>query len=158
MFTEYPAAGIISGTGVRQNGRDWRDLMTENRFSAANQGPAFGKILMRLFAQTKTNVRQSRHMPDDAEKRHPLGITIKGRYFEHCVSNEREICPRYLDLNKRGGNYETYQYITDTGESIVCENCRQNELPSEATYLGIASEIVKKRLRTGTTTSRKTDI
>jgi hypothetical protein len=33
-FTEYPTAGVISGAGLRLNGRDWRDLMTENRFSA----------------------------------------------------------------------------------------------------------------------------
>ena len=95
-------------------------------------------------------------MPDDSEKHHPLAIALKGRYFEHCVANEREQCPRYLKLNKHGGNYETYQYFIDTGESLICTNCKNNELPSEATYLGIASEIVKKRLRAGATIEAQT--
>jgi hypothetical protein len=90
-------------------------------------------------------------MPDDSEKHHPLAIALKGRYFEHCVANEREQCPRYLKLNEHGGNYETYQYFADTGESLVCLNCKHNEQPSEATYLGIASEIIIKRLRDGAT-------
>jgi hypothetical protein len=52
MFTEYDVAGITSKTGLRPNGTGgWRDLMAKNQFTAANQGPAFAKILMRLFAQ-----------------------------------------------------------------------------------------------------------
>jgi hypothetical protein len=90
MFTEYDIAGVISRTGLRANGRDWRDLMTKNQFSAANQGPEFAKILMRLFAQIETSARKSKQMPEDPEKMHPLSTTLKGRYFEHCVANERE--------------------------------------------------------------------
>jgi hypothetical protein len=77
----------------------------------------------------------------------PLSITLKGRYFEHCVVNEREQCPKWMGLNRRGGIYETYQYFADTGEPLICKNCGFNEQPSEDTCSGIASEIVKKRLR-----------
>jgi hypothetical protein len=52
----------------------------------------------------------------------------------------------------RGGTYETYQYFADTGEPLICKNCGFNELPSENTCSGIASEIVKKRLRDGAAT------
>jgi hypothetical protein len=57
-----------------------------------------------------------------------------------------------MGLNKLGGNYETYQYFADTGESLICKNCGFNELSSENTCSGIASEIVKKRLRDGAAT------
>jgi hypothetical protein len=151
MFTEYDVAGVINKTGLRPNGTGWRDLMAKNQFTAANQGPAFAKILMGLFAQIETSARQSKQTPSDSEKHHPLSITPKGRYFGHCVANEREQCPRYLKLNEHCGNYETYQYFIDTGDSLICSNCRNNGLPSEATYLGIASEIARKKLRDGAT-------
>jgi hypothetical protein len=139
MFTEYDVAGIIHKTGLRPNGTGWRDLMANNQFTAANQGADFTKIMMKVFDMIETNVM--------SEKYHPLSTTPKGRYFEHCVVNEREQYPRWMGLNKRGGTYETYQYFADTGESLICKNCVFAEQPSEDTYSGIAPEIVKKRLR-----------
>jgi hypothetical protein len=68
--------------------------MANNQFTAANQGADFTKIMMKVFDMIETNVM--------SEKYHPLGITPKGRYFEHCVVNEREQCPRWMGLNKRG--------------------------------------------------------
>jgi hypothetical protein len=147
MFTEYDTAGIIYKSGLRQNGTGWQRFMENHQFTAANQGPAFAKIVMKVFAMIETNARQSRQMPGGPDKYHPLSITPKGRYFEHCVANEREQYPRWMELNKHGGNYETHQYFADTGESLICKNCVFGEQPSEDTYSGIASEIFEKRLR-----------
>jgi hypothetical protein len=137
---------------LRQNGTGWQRFIENHQFSAANQGADFAKIMMKVFAMTETNVRQNKQMPEDSEKYHPLSTTPKGRYFEHCVVNEREQYPRWMGLNKRGGTYETYQYFADTGESLICKNCGFNELPSENTCSGIASGIAKKRLRDGAAT------
>ena len=63
MPTEYDIAGICERTGLRPNGTGWRDLMKENQFSAANQGPTFGKILMRLFSQIETSEKVSKQLP-----------------------------------------------------------------------------------------------
>ena len=105
MFTEYDVAGICERTGLRPNETGWRDLMRENQFSAANQGPAFGKTLMRLFSQIETNERVSKQMPQDSTKMHPLSAVLKGRYFEHIVSNEREGCPRHLSRRLRSTKF-----------------------------------------------------
>jgi hypothetical protein len=50
------------------------------------------------------------------------------------------------------GPNETFQFSPDTAESIVCDNCSPADIQhiNEAAFLGIASEIVKKRLRDGT--------
>ena len=141
MFTEYDTAGIIYKTGLRQNGTGWQRFIENHQFSAANQGADFAKIMM-----IETNVRQNKQMSEDSEKYHPLGVTLKGRYFEQCVANERDQCPRWMEINTRGGNYETYQYFPDTGESLICQNCNVADV-SEDTYSGIAPGIIKKRLR-----------
>jgi hypothetical protein len=146
MFDEYDTAGIIYKSGLRPNGTGWQRFVEDHQFTAINQGPAFSKIVMKGFAMTETNARQLRQMPGDSEKYHPLSATPKGRYFEHCVANERDKCPRWMEINKRGGNDETYQYFADTGGSLICQNCNFGDV-SEDTYSGIASEIVKKRLR-----------
>jgi hypothetical protein len=123
MFTEYNVAGICEKTGLRPNGNGWRELMRDNQFTAANQGPEFGKTVMRLFSQIETKVRVSKQMPEDSTKYHPLSAILKGRYFEHIVSNEREVCPRHLRLNghraANNGPYETFQFFPDTRHSRI---------------------------------------
>ena len=102
MFTECDTAGMIWKTGLRQNGTGWQLFIENHQFPAANQGADFTKIMMKAFATIETNVRQNKQMSEDSEKYHPLSIALKGRYFEHCVVNEREQCPRWMGLNKRG--------------------------------------------------------
>ena len=75
MFTEYDTAGIIYKSGLRQNGTGWQRFMENHQLTAANQGPAFAKIMMEVFAMTETNAWQFRQMPGDPDKYHTLGIT-----------------------------------------------------------------------------------
>ena len=162
MFTEYNIAGIPERTGWRPNQTGWANFMKENQFSATNHGPEFGKIVMKVFSRIETGARVSRQMRDDPIKYHPLSVILKGRHFEHIVANEREACPQYFRLNEdqvaRNGAYETFQFFPDNNESIVCLNCSPNDIQniSEATYSGIASEIVKKKLRDGTVSNAQT--
>jgi hypothetical protein len=118
MFDEYDTAGISHKAGLRPNGTGWQRFVGAHQFTAANQGPAFSQIVMRGPAMTVTNARQFRQMPDDSGKWHPLGVALRGRYFEQCVANERDQCPGWMELNKRGANYETYQYFPDTGGGL----------------------------------------
>jgi hypothetical protein len=59
-----------------------------------------------------------------------------------------DIGQQTMDLTRRSN----FSPTPDTAGSIVCDNCSPADIQhiNEATFSGIASEIVKKRLRDGT--------
>jgi hypothetical protein len=53
--------------------------MENHQLTAANQVPAFAKIVMKVFAMIETNARQNRQMPGDPGEYHPLSIALSSQ-------------------------------------------------------------------------------